>query len=159
MCAAQFCTMYYFILLHSVLRWLILAALLWAIFKAVEGRLVNGPFQRSDRIVVSAASILSQIQLVLGFCLYLWSPVVQAFWAERSLRWNDSLFFALVHFGLMAISIVLITIGSALAHREKDDLLKFKVVFKYYCVALLIILLAIPWPFSPLAQRPLIRGF
>ena len=141
------------------MRWFILAALLWAIFKTFEGRLVRRPFRRSDRIVVSAASILSQIQLVLGFCLYLWSPVAQGFWADRSLRWNDSLFFALVHFGLMAISIVLITIGSALAHREKDDLVKFKIVFKYYCVALLIILVAIPWPFSSLAQRPFIRGF
>ncbi len=151
--------MYYLILTHSVLRWLILIALLWAIVAAWDGRLRKRPFQLSDRIAVSTTSVLSQIQLILGFCLYLWSPVAQGFWADRSLRWNDSLFFALVHFGLMAISIVLITIGSALAHREKDDLVKFKIVFKYYCVALLIILVAIPWPFSPLAQRPFIRGF
>ena len=151
--------MYYLILVHSGLRWLILAALLWAIFTAWEGQLVRRPFRVSDRIAVSAASILSQIQLILGFCLYLWSPVVQGFWANRSLQWNDSLFFALVHFGLMATAIVLVTIGSALAHREKNDLAKFKIVFKYYCAALAIILLAVPWPFSPLAQRPLIRGF
>ncbi|MBK8427343.1 MAG: hypothetical protein IPL27_15795 [Lewinellaceae bacterium] len=94
-------------------------ALLWAIVAAFEGRLRRRPFRRSDRIAVSTTSVLSQIQLILGFCLYLWSPVAQGFWADRSLRWNDSLFFALVHFGLMAISIVLITIGSALAHREK----------------------------------------
>ncbi len=75
------------------------------------------------------------------------------------MRWSDSLYFGIVHFGLMTLAIVLITIGSALAKREMDDRRKFKVVFNYYGLALLIILIAIPWPFSPLAQRPFIRDF
>jgi predicted membrane channel-forming protein YqfA (hemolysin III family) len=85
------------------------------------------------------------------------SPVVKGFWDERSFQWNDSLFFALVHIGLMTTAIVLITIGSALAKKAPEDRQKFNMVFTYYGIALLIILLAIPWPFSPLAQRPLLR--
>ncbi|HOY05808.1 MAG TPA: hypothetical protein PLO67_10430 [Saprospiraceae bacterium] len=147
----------YMILIHSVMRWLILIVLLWAVFTGWEGRTFKRPFRVSDRIAVSAASVLSHVQLLLGFWLYMESPVVKGFWNERSFHWNDSLFFALVHFGLMTTAIVLITIGSALAKRDMEDRKKFSTVFRYYGIALLIILLAIPWPFSPLAQRPLLR--
>jgi hypothetical protein len=139
------------------MRWLILIVLLWAVFTGWEGRTFKRPFRVSDRIAASAASVLSQIQLLLGFWLYMESPVVKGFWDERSFQWNDSLFFALVHIGLMTTAIVLITIGSALAKKAPEDRQKFNMVFTYYGIALLIILLAIPWPFSPLAQRPLLR--
>ena len=149
--------MYYMILIHSVMRWLVLIALLWAVFTGWEGRVFKRAFRLSDRIAVSVTSVLSQIQLLLGFWLYMESPVVKGFWDERSFHWNDSLFFALVHIGLMTTAIVLITIGSALAKRHVEDRKKFSAVFTYCGIALLIILLAIPWPFSPLAQRPLLR--
>jgi len=149
--------MYYMILIHSVMRWLILIALIWAVFTGWEGRAFKRAFRLSDRIAVSAVSVLSQIQLLLGFWLYMDSPVVKGFWADRSFHWNDSLFFALVHIGLMTTAIVLITIGSALAKKATEDRRKFNTVFTYYGIALLIVLLAIPWPFSPLAQRPFLR--
>lgn len=150
--------MYYLILFHSALRWLLLFALSWAVFIAWKGRTSRQPFQNKDRIAVSAASILSHIQLILGFALYYWSPLAQGFWAQHTEGWNDAKFFAMVHFGLMSIAIVLITIGSALAKRDSEDHQKFNSVFLYYSIALLIILVAIPWPFSPLAQRPYFRG-
>ena len=108
-------------------------------------------------MAVSTVSILAHIQLLLGFWMYIESPVVKGFWAERSFRWSDPLFFSLIHFELMVTAIVLITIGSALVKRDMEDRKKFSVVFRYYGLALLIILLAIPWPFSPLAQRPWLR--
>jgi hypothetical protein len=139
------------------MRWLILIALIWAVFTGWEGQAFKRAFRLSDRIAVSAVSVLSQIQLLLGFWLYMDSPVVKGFWADRSFHWNDSLFFALVHIGLMTTAIVLITIGSALAKKATEDRRKFNTVFTYYGIALLIVLLAIPWPFSPLAQRPFLR--
>lgn len=149
--------MYYLLLVHSTLRWLILPALIWAVFTGWEGRRFDRPFRLADRIAVSTVSILAHIQLLLGFWMYIESPVVKGFWAERSFRWNDPLFFSLIHFALMVTAIVLITIGSALVKRDLEDHKKFSVVFRYYGLALLIILLAIPWPFSPLAQRPWLR--
>jgi len=94
------------------------------------------------------------MQLILGFALYFWSPVAQGFWVNKSFQWSDSLFFGIVHFLLMTVAIVLISVGSSLAKRDSEDSKRFKVLFIYYSLALLIILVAIPWPFSPLAQRP-----
>ncbi|MBK6997231.1 MAG: hypothetical protein IPH31_20790 [Lewinellaceae bacterium] len=54
----------------------------------------------------------------------------------------------------MTVAITLISIGSSLAKRDSEDRKRFKALFIYYSLALLIILVAIPWPFSPLAQRP-----
>jgi hypothetical protein len=69
------------------------------------------------------------------------------------------LFFALVHFGLMSAAIVILTVGAALAKRETDERRRFRILFNYFVLALFIILVAIPWPFSPLAQRPWFRSF
>ncbi|MBC7774709.1 MAG: hypothetical protein H7246_04660 [Phycisphaerae bacterium] len=146
--------MYYLLLCHSALRWLVLISILWVIFRALKGRFFKESFQRSDHILVSSASGLSQLQLLLGFALYFWSPIVQGFWANRSFEWSESLFFGVIHFALMTVAIVLVSIGSSLAKRDSEDSKKFKVLFIYYSLALLIILVAIPWPFSPLAQRP-----
>jgi uncharacterized membrane protein AbrB (regulator of aidB expression) len=60
---------------------------------------------------------------------------------------------------MMTIAIILITIGAAMAKRETDDKKQYRIIFQYFTIALLLILIAIPWPFSPLAQRPFIREF
>jgi len=67
------------------------------------------------------------------------------------------LFFGLIHILLMLIAIILITIGSAIAKRKTSDVEKFKTILIYYSISLLIIFIAIPWPFSPLAHRPFLR--
>jgi drug/metabolite transporter (DMT)-like permease len=57
----------------------------------------------------------------------------------------------------MLTAIVLLTIGSALTKRKKDDRDKFKTMLTWFGIALIIILIAVPWPFSPFAQRPYLR--
>jgi hypothetical protein len=155
----QFCDMYHLILFHSLLRWVVLLGLLWALIVAAQGYFSKRDFRRSDRIAISAGSISSHIQLLIGFGLYFWSPIAQSFWSDRPVAWNEAKFFGLVHFGLMTAAIILITIGSALAKRETEPRKQFSAVLWYYGLGLLLILIAIPWPFSPLAQRPWFRAF
>jgi hypothetical protein len=151
--------MYYLIATHSIFRYLVLIVLIVTIYLAWEGYFFNKKYTKKDRILAGATSGISHIQLLLGFVLYFQSPVAQGFWADKSFRWTDNLFFGILHFALMSIAIVLITIGAALAKRETVDEVRFKIILKYFIFAFLIILIAIPWPFSPLAQRPFIREF
>jgi hypothetical protein len=151
--------MYYLIATHSVFRYLLLIVLMVTIYLTWEGRFFNKKYAKMDRILAGVTSGISHVQLLLGFSLYSQSPVAQGFWAQKSFQWSDNLFFGVVHFTLMSIAIVLITIGAALAKRETDDKKRFKIIFQYFTFALVIILIAIPWPFSPLAQRPFIREF
>jgi hypothetical protein len=151
--------MYHLIVAHSALRWLLLGSIVWVVFRGWEGLLLRRRFSRADRIATAAASGLSHLQLLIGFGLYFQSPVAQGYWAEKSLRWSDGLFFALVHFGLMSAAVVVVTLGASLVKREADDRRRFQIMSRYFALALLLILAAIPWPFSPLAQRPWFREF
>jgi hypothetical protein len=57
----------------------------------------------------------------------------------------------------MIMAIIIITIGSALAKRKSSDKEKFKTMGLWFSIALIIIFIAIPWPFSPFANRPYFR--
>lgn len=151
--------MYHLIATHSVVRYLLLILLFVTIYLAWEGRFFKKKYNKTDRILAGATSGVSHVQLILGFIVYFQSPVAQGFWADKSLKWSDNLFFGIVHFTLMSLAIVVITLGAAVAKRETADEKRFKIIFYYFCIALIALLIAIPWPFSPLAQRPLFREF
>ena len=68
-------------------------------------------------------------------------------------------FFGMEHSLMIIIAIVIITIGSAKAKRKLTDKEKYKTMAIWFTVALLIILISIPWAFSPLASRPYFRSF
>ena len=146
-------------LLHSAIRWLVLASLLYAIIIAARGYFTQKPFVSKDNLVRHWTATIGHIQLLLGILMVTQSPTVRIFWngtteAEKD---GDILFFGLLHPSLMLISIVVLTVGSALAKRCNDDHQKFRTMLVYFSVALLLILIAIPWPFSPLASRPYFR--
>jgi hypothetical protein len=151
--------MYHLIVSHSILRYLVLLSILLVIYLAWEGLMFKKSYTRLHRIATASASGISHLQLLVGFVLYFFSPTAQSFWQTKSMRWSDGLFFALVHFGLMSAAIVILTVGAALAKREVEERRRFRILFNYFVLALLIILIAIPWPFSPLAQRPWFREF
>ena len=71
----------------------------------------------------------------------------------------DLTFFGLIHILFMLTAIVIITIGSALAKRKPTDSEKFKTMLLWFSLALMLIFVAIPWPFSPLANRPYFRSY
>ncbi|MEM9327605.1 MAG: hypothetical protein AAGA85_18200 [Bacteroidota bacterium] len=104
---------------------------------------------------------IAHIQLTLGILVYVKSPLIQYYFSDFQsaiTEWNLT-FFGLVHAILMVSAIVLITIGSAKAKRKKTARDKFRTILLTYSMALFIILVAIPWPFSPFANRPYMRGF
>ncbi len=145
--------------LHSTFRWLVLLSLLYAIFIDYKGYFSNKEFSKTDNTVRHWTTTIAHIQLILGIIFYSQSPIIKYFWknfsdAKQSL---DLLFFGLIHISLMLLAIVLITIGSAVSKRKPTDKEKFKTMLIYFFIALLIIFIAIPWPFSPLANRPYFR--
>ncbi|WP_267403030.1 MULTISPECIES: hypothetical protein [unclassified Chryseobacterium] len=145
--------------LHSTFRWLVLLSLLYAIFCAYKGYFSNKEFSKTDNTVRHWTATIAHVQLILGIIFYSQSPIIKYFWknfsdAKQSL---DLLFFGLIHISLMLLAIVLITIGSAVSKRKPTDKEKFKTMLIYFFIALLIIFIAIPWPFSPLANRPYFR--
>ncbi|MBM7419973.1 MULTISPECIES: hypothetical protein [Chryseobacterium] len=145
--------------LHSIFRWLVLLSLLYSIFIAYKGYFSNKEFTKTDDFVRHSTATIAHIQLVLGITLYSQSPIIKYFWnnfneAKESF---DLLFFGLIHIFLMVFSIILITIGSSISKRKTTDKEKFKTMLIYFIIALVVIFIAIPWPFSPLSNRPYFR--
>ncbi|MCF0072780.1 hypothetical protein LZD49_20030 [Dyadobacter sp. CY261] len=147
--------------LHSINRWLVLASLFYAIWIAWTGLRSDRVFSGPNNAVRHITATIAHIQLLLGLSLYMISPVVKFNVAEAAVNRlvSEHTFFRLVHIALMLIAVVVITIGSARAKRAVSDQQKFRTMLIWFAIALLIILAAIPWPFSPLANRPYFRSF
>lgn len=145
--------------MHSTFRWLVLLSLLYSIFRAYKGYFSNKEFTKTDNSIRHWTATIAHVQLVLGMTLYSQSPIIKYFWKNfnEAKESFDLLFFGMIHIFLMLFSIILITIGSAVSRRKTTDKEKFKIMLIYFIIALLIIFIAIPWPFSPLANRPYFR--
>ncbi len=143
-----------FLALHSVFRWLVLASLVYAIFISIEGLISKRPYNKADNITRIVTNTISHTQLLIGFTLYfVLSPVTQYFLKNGSEGNYQMWFFGIYHIGMMFLSIVVMTIGGSIAKRAKADQDKFKTIAIWFSVALLLILLAIPW------FRPYFRNF
>ncbi len=147
--------------LHSLLRWLVLLSLLVSIYKAWEGINKKRVFTKLDNALRHNTATVAHIQLIVGFLVFFNSAIVKNFYSkpEISVQQVELLFFSVIHIALMFVAIVLITLGSALAKRRAEDSQKFRTMFSWFLIALLVIVVAIPWPFSPLAGRPYFRPF
>lgn len=143
--------------LHSLVRWAVLVSLLAAIFRAYRGWLGGRAFTPFDDTIRHGSATVAHVQLVLGYTLYLVSPLLASFHFRDAEHDPGALFFGVQHVALMTLAITVLTIGSALAKRQASDHAKFRTMAGWFTLALLLILVAIPWPFSPFAQRPLIR--
>lgn len=147
--------------LHSMMRWLVLASLVYGMYRAYRGWFTAKRFSRFDNSVRHTTATIAHIQLMIGLLLYFISPLVSYFLHnfktavhERQVR-----FFGMEHSIMMLLGIVVITIGSAKAKRKITDKAKFRTMAIWFTIGLLIILSSVPWPFSPLVSRPWFRGF
>ena len=145
--------------LHSTLRWLVLISLIVALYKAYRGYFLKTAFTKTDNAIRHWTATIAHLQLMIGMTLYFQSPIIKYFLKNFSAAKEnfDLLFFGLIHSTLMLIAIIIITIGSAMAKRKTLDNEKFKTMLIWYGLALFLIFIAIPWPFSPFANRPYFR--
>ena len=144
---------------HSLMRWLVLISLVYAIVRAWCGYALNKPFSKADNAIRHWTATIAHIQLLIGMVFYMESPVVKYFWKHTgdAIDNTDALFFSVIHISLMLTAVVILTIGSGRAKRQTADKDKFSTMLLWFAIALGIICIAIPWPFSPLAARPYFR--
>lgn len=149
------------LVIHSLFRWIVLFLLLTAIYRAFTGYRQQRSFSKTDNAVRHWTATAAHIQLIIGIILYTKSPMVHYFRSHSSspTPFFEITFFGVIHIGLMILAVVGLTIGSAIAKRRPADKEKFKTMLIWFLVALLVMMLAIPWPFSPFANRPYYRTF
>ena len=137
-----------FLHLHNTLRWLILLSLVITLVKYVSGWLGNQPWKKIDNVLGIVFTSLMDLQLLTGLVLYFFlSPITKLAMSDFGAAMKDSgiRFYAVEHFSMMLIAVVLVHIGRAKSKKAKTDLAKFKTATIFYLLALVIILAAIPW--------------
>lgn len=148
--------------MHNLLRWAILILLVLSVFKAYSGWKTGKAFNPADRKLWLGLMITAHTTLLLG--LYQWLAgrigiITHEYTAGGSFMKDKFYrFFWLEHPIMMLIAIALITLGYGMAKKPVADSVKYQKAFRFFLVALLIILLMTPWPFREAIGRPLFPG-
>lgn len=131
---------------HSALRWLGLIFLIAAIIDS--GIRMKRPMKQGAPKFALFALIITHTQLILGLLLYFVSPTVKGFMAAGDVMKNSvARFFVVEHLVMMILAIVVLTIGYSKGKRAQDEATKHRRIFVAYLIALILILISIPWPF------------
>ena len=84
-------------------------------------------------------------QILIGFAVYIIGQRYQ--FGSETMKDSMLRFFAVEHLAMMLIAAILITVGNAMSKKAADDTSKFKKTFIYFLIGLIVIIIAIPWPF------------
>ncbi len=145
-----------FLLLHSWIRWVALAAGVLATIAAIRGGSATDP--RADRWG-RVLTIALDVQLVIGLLLYFAvSPVMESIRANFAAAMPNAQlrFWAVEHVSGMVIALVLVHVGRVLSRKAVSPASRRTRQMICYGLATLVMLLATPWPFTA-AGRPLFR--
>lgn len=144
--------------IHNIFRWLILLFALLTLVKGFGGMGGKKAFTAGDKRSAMFLMICCDIQLLLGLILYFvngWFGLLTSGTATS----NDSnRFFSIDHAFGMIIAIVLVHIGYSATKKNIPDASKYKRMFWFTLIAVIVILGTIPWPGMGTHGRPLFPG-
>ncbi len=135
-------------IIHSYWAYIVLTILIVAVLNTLIGLLSKKEFKDKDLRISLFALITTHIQLILGVIAYFTSTYFQTMQSQGMgyVMKNSVLRKPLVEHPLMIlIAIALITIGFSKHKKKTTDQAKFKTIFTYYFIALVLILAVIPW--------------
>jgi hypothetical protein len=144
------------VILHSWLRWVVLLAGL-----AAAGRSLTAggrSWTSSDDTFAKWFTIALDIQFTIGLVLYVGlSPLTQMAFSDFGAAMRDAAlrFWAVEHLVGMFVGIALAHVGRAKIRKAPENR-RHRTAAIFFTLALIAILLSIPWPFMPVS-RPLFR--
>ena len=145
------------LLVHSWVRWAILLFGLLAVFRAIAGWSGARPWTAADDKAGLFFIIALDIQLLLGLLLYFaYSPYTTLAMDHfgSAMRTPDLRFWAVEHpFGAI-VGIVLAHVGRVRIRKTADLVRRHRLAVIFFGLALLAILISVPWPGTSNA-RPL----
>jgi hypothetical protein len=140
------------------LRWIVLILAVVAFVRALIGWLGKQEWTALDNRLGMLLSASTDLQVLLGIILYIFlSPITTTAFRDLGAAMGDELqrFWTLEHVLLMIVALILIHVGRATSKSAEGARGKHKRAAIFFGLALLVILIAIPWPFLSYG-RPLI---
>jgi len=142
--------------LHSLVRWLVLIFAVVAVGNALAGWFGKREWTAASDRFGRLFTISIDLQLLLGLILFFLSPTVQAALGDMGAAMRDAglRFWSVEHATMMLVAVILAHVGRVAVRKAEGSAAKFKRASIFYGLALLVILLAIPWPFREAVGRP-----
>jgi len=136
--------MYHFIQkFHSGWAYLALLVLVIAVFNSFSGWFAKREFTAKDKRIALFGLIATHLQLVIGFILYFVSP--KGLESLGQMEEAELRLTSLEHPLVNILAIILITIGWSRHKKAIASDLKFKSIFVFYLLGLVLILARLPW--------------
>jgi len=144
--------------LHSWSRWFVVIFGLIAVFRAYTGYSGRRPFAGADNGMSAAFSGFMWLQVLIGLGLYFGlSP-----WGLNAMKQAGAMqdptkrFFGMEHVAVMILAAIVAQVGRIMVKKTADSTQKHRKALLYFGVALVLVLLMIPWGiWNP--SRPLLR--
>ena len=142
--------------LHSWSRWFVLLFGLLAVYRAYVGWSGRRAFVRADNGMGAAFSGFTWLQVLIGLGLYFGlSPYgLNAMKQAGAMHDPTKRFFGMEHVAVMILAAIVAQVGRIVVKRTSDSTSKHKKAFTYFGIALLLVLIMIPWglwnPYRPL---------
>ncbi len=144
---------------HSVLRLVLTIVCALVFLAALRGRLSSSRWSSGETLLVKLALIAADLQVVLGLLLwFLWSPQTSQVRANFGAAMKDPglRFWAVEHPSAMLAAVACVHVGKVLAKRASNDAQKHSRTALWFGLALVLIALLSPWPYSGVA-RPIVH--
>jgi hypothetical protein len=149
-----------FLFVHSLVRWIVLILGFVAVARAIGGVSGRRAWVAADDAGVNRFGRAFDIQVLLGILGYVFaSPFTIEAWGDMAATMQNGplRFIVIEHVVGMIAAMGLIHVGRARIKKAADAAAKHKAAVIFLGLALLVILMSIPWPFTP-AGRPYFRG-
>jgi len=149
------------LVVHSLLRWVVLALAFLALARAVSGASSRRIWTSTDENAGKYFILFLDLQVLIGLVLYVaLSPTTQAIFRNFGEAMGNSVtrFWAVEHIFGMLVAVALAHVGRVRARKVLLPGARHRTLAIFFGLSLLVMLLTIPWPFMP-AARPLFPAF
>jgi hypothetical protein len=148
------------LVIHNLLRWIIIIFATWTVLSAISGLAGKREYTATDGRSNFFFMLSMDIQLLIGLGLYF-----SGVWFDQLKHLGDAMkdtnlrFFTMEHELMMIIAWILVHVGRVMVKKSSLSSSKFTKSLLFFGIALLLILIATPWPFREAVARPWFRWF
>ncbi len=145
----------YLLAAHNILRWLVLAAGAYAVFRAWTGWSGRKTWTDSDASAVRLFVNMLSLQFVAGVLVYATSPLIRTGFSNigDGMREPTIRYFMVEHVTVMIIAIAVAHIGAAKVRKAASDSARFQTATIWMGIAFAAVAGFVPW------GRPLFPNF
>ncbi|MEO8763740.1 MAG: hypothetical protein ABI416_05610 [Ginsengibacter sp.] len=148
------------LVIHNLLRWFILLFGIWTVLTSLSGLMSKRVYSPGDSQANFLFTLGMDLQLLVGLGLYF-----SGVWFDRLKHLGDNMkdtnlrFFTMEHEFMMILAWILVHVGRVVVKKAFTSPAKFKRSLIFFGITLLLILIAMPWPFRDAVARPWFRWF